>query len=289
VHALGDLRAITAAARREGQTVGFVPTMGALHDGHVALVKVARERAGLVVVSIFVNPTQFGPAEDFQRYPRDLGRDLVACSEAGADVVYAPDVRDVYPEGFATQVRVTGPTTAGLCSPLRPGHFDGVATVVVKLLCRVGPCLAVFGRKDYQQLRVVERLVRDLDLEVEVLGVTTVREPDGLAMSSRNAYLSREERARAVGISRGLSAAWRLVDSAGQPVLASEVKRVAHARIDESVDAVDYLVVCDPDTLEPLTDDAPVGPRVLVAAAARIGATRLIDNVVIGEDPYPSP
>lgn len=284
----GELRARTAAARRRDEVVGIVPTMGALHAGHIELVRVARAHAGLVVVSDFVNPTQFGPGEDFERYPRDLDADVALCAEAGADVVFAPAVEALYPEGAATTVRVGGSLTSELCARQRPGHFDGVATVVAKLLCQVGPSLAVFGRKDYQQLKVVERLVLDLGLDVRVLGVPTVREPDGLAMSSRNAYLSREERRRALGLARGLAAAHRLVRSAGSPPTAGAVRAAARAPVDESFDSVDYVEVCDPDSLVLLADDDPVPARTLVVGAGRLGKTRLIDNTVLGEDSPPA-
>lgn len=281
-----ELRAVAAEARRRSERVGFVPTMGALHRGHLRLVEEARRRAGLVVVSIFVNPTQFGPAEDFERYPRDLDRDLAACAGAGADVVYAPSVEAMYPSGHSTTVHVAG-VTQGLCGRHRPGHFDGVATVVAKLLGQVGPCVALFGRKDYQQLRVIERMVRDLDLEVEVVGVATVREPDGLATSSRNAYLAPADRGRALALVRGLSAAWRLVDGAAAPPSAEAVRLAARAPLERDLDSIDYVEVCDPATLEPLAPDQPVAGPVLVAMAGRLGTTRLIDNLVLREQPDP--
>jgi pantoate--beta-alanine ligase len=283
-----ELRAVTAEARRVGHRVGFVPTMGALHRGHLRLVEEARARAGLVVVSVFVNPTQFGPNEDFERYPRDLERDPAACASAGADVVYAPSVEAMYPLGHSTTVHVAG-LTAGLCGRHRPGHFDGVATVVAKLFGQVGPCVALFGRKDYQQLRVIERMVRDLDFEVEVVGVATVREPDGLAMSSRNAYLAPADRSRALALVSGLSAAWRLVDGrrGAAPPTAEALLLAARARLDRDLDSIDYVEVCDPATLEPLAPDQPVAGPVLVVMAGRLGTTRLIDNLVIPEQPDP--
>jgi len=287
VRELGELREATRSARRQGLVVGFVPTMGYLHEGHLALARVARQRAGFVVVSDFVNPTQFGEGEDLDAYPRDLDADVAKCAAVGVNVVYAPDLASMYAEGSATEVTVGGTLTAGLCSPHRPVHFGGVATIVTKLLGQVGPCVAVFGRKDYQQLQVVKRVVRDLDLEVEVVGVPTVREPDGLALSSRNVYLSPHERGRALALARGLAAAHHLVATKGPTVTAGEVRRVARAPVDEGFDSVDYVDVCDADTLEPLAAESPVGARVLVAGAARLGSTRLIDNVVIGEDPSP--
>ena len=202
-----ELRRACGLARSHGARVGFVPTMGALHEGHIALVRDAKRRAGFVAVSIFVNPTQFGPGEDFARYPRDLESDLAKLASADADAVFAPDSQAMYPDGDQTRVRV-GELAASLCGPFRPGHFEGVATVVTKLFGLVGASVAVFGRKDYQQLAVIRRVVADLFLPVEVVGHPILREPDGLAMSSRNAYLSADERVRALGLSRGLSR-WR--------------------------------------------------------------------------------
>jgi pantoate--beta-alanine ligase len=192
----------------------------------------------------------------------------------------------MYPRGHATTVHVAG-ITEGLCGRHRPGHFDGVATVVAKLFGQVGPCVALFGRKDYQQLRVIERMARDLDLEAEVVGVPTVREPDGLAMSSRNAYLGPADRGRALALVRGLSAAWRLVDGAAAPPTAEAVRAAARAPLDRDLDSVDYVEVCDPVTLEPLASDQPVTAPALVVMAGRLGATRLIDNLVLGEQPDP--
>ncbi len=266
--------------------MGFVPTMGALHRGHLRLIEVARERADLVVVSVFVNPTQFGPSEDFERYPRDLEADREASGSAGADLVYAPAIEAIYPPGFSTEVVVRGPSR-GLCGACRPGHFAGVATVVTKLFNQVGPCCAVFGRKDYQQLKVIERMVRDLDLEVEVVGVPTVREPDGLALSSRNAYLDRDQRRRALSLIRGLSAAAAIFARGGGGVVAGELRRAARGPMEEDFDRVDYVEVCHPETVEVLDDGAAIGDRALVAAAGWLGATRLIDNLVLGEDSAP--
>jgi len=197
------LREELQQARSRGQTVGLVPTMGALHDGHLHLVEKARERAGYVVVSIFVNPTQFGPTEDLARYPRDEGRDLAKCRDAKVDLVFAPAPPEMYPPGDATRVHVTALGDA-LCGPFRPGHFEGVATVVAKLFALASPCVAVFGRKDYQQLKIIERMACDLRFDVAIVGVTTVRDSDGVAWSTRNAYLSSAERARARAVPRAL-------------------------------------------------------------------------------------
>ena len=276
------VRARCDEARSLGRRVAFVPTMGALHAGHLRLVEVARGLGDLVVVSVFVNPTQFGPGEDFDRYPRDLAGDAAKVESRGADLVFAPTVAAMYPKGARTRVSVSG-LTAGLCGAHRPGHFDGVATIVAKLFNVVGPCAAVFGRKDYQQLQVVTRLAADLDMPVEIVGVPTVREADGLAMSSRNAYLSPDERRRGLSIARGLSAAHQLFRGGERD--AGALRRAVAARVDESADAVDYVTVADPASLQELT--AEVGDRALIAVAARFGKTRLIDNTVLGEDEPP--
>ena len=263
--------------------MAFVPTMGALHEGHLSLAREARRRADFVVCSIFVNPTQFGPNEDFGRYPRDLEGD-VAKLGALVDLVFAPQVEEMYPAGERTRVRVEG-LTEHLCGPHRPGHFDGVTTVVAKLFSAVGPSVAVFGKKDYQQLAVLRRMARDLLMPVEVVGHPTVREPDGLAMSSRNAYLSAEERARALTLSEGLSAASRAF-AAGERS-SGVLRGLALAPVAAVATSIDYVTVADADALVPFADEARVPERAVVAVACRVGATRLIDNVVLGEDPDP--
>lgn len=271
-------------ARRDGHRVGLVPTMGSLHEGHVALIAEAGRHATFVAVSIFVNPTQFGPGEDFAAYPRMLDRDRVTCTRAGASCLFAPSAAEMYPQGESTRVRVEK-LSETLCGVSRPKHFEGVATVVAKLLILAGPCVAVFGRKDYQQLRVVERMVGDLLLPVEVIGHPTVREPDGLAMSSRNAYLSLEHRARAAHIPVALSEAVGAFESGQRD--ASTVRDLVRARIERVVDSIDYVELADPATLEPYGESAVIGDRVLLALAVRIGPARLIDNVVLGEDRAP--
>jgi pantoate--beta-alanine ligase len=280
-----DFRAACDAARHGTQRpVGFVPTMGALHEGHLALVREAKRRVPFVAVSIFVNPTQFGPNEDFSRYPRDLAGDVAKLAGVGADLVFAPEAGAMYPQGEQTRVSV-GALAAPLCGRFRPGHFEGVATVVAKLFALVGPSVAVFGKKDYQQLAILRRVAVDLFFPVEVVGHPIVREKDGLAMSSRNAYLSPEERARALGLSRGLGAAWRAF--AGGERGAGVLRRAARAEVERAADSIDYVEVTDADSLAPHDDGATVGARALVAIACRIGKTRLIDNVVLGEDPVP--
>ncbi len=271
-------------ARRITGRVGLVPTMGALHEGHLSLVRVAKERAGFAAATIFVNPTQFGPAEDLARYPRDLDADREKLARAGCDVLFAPSVDEMYPRGEATRVRVDR-LSRGLCGASRPGHFEGVATVVSKLFAIAGPSIAVFGKKDYQQLQIIRRLATDLLFPVEIVGVATVREPDGLAMSSRNAYLSPQDRTRALGLVRGLRAACDRF-AAGER-RAEVLAEACRAEVTTAADAVDYVTLADPDDLGELTGDATVGARALVAIACRVGATRLIDNTVLGEDLRP--
>jgi pantoate--beta-alanine ligase len=278
-------RAACDEARARGARIGLVPTMGALHEGHLALVREARKHASFVAVSIFVNPTQFGPNEDFSRYPRDLQGDVAKLATAGADAVFAPDARAMYPDGDQTRVRV-GSLADPLCGAFRPGHFEGVATVVSKLFALVGPSVAVFGKKDYQQLAILRRIARDLFFPITVVGFPIVREKDGLAMSSRNAYLTADQRARALGLSRGLGAAWRAFGAGERD--AGALRQLVRAKVDEVADSIDYVEITDADDLAPLTPGSRIGSRALVAIACRIGATRLIDNVVLGEDPDPS-
>ena len=276
----GEARAACDAARARGQRVGLVPTMGALHEGHIALVREARRHADFVMCSVFVNPTQFGPNEDFARYPRDLDGDVKKLE--GASAVFAPEVTAMYPAGDETRVNV-GPLAAHLCGPHRPGHFEGVATVVTKLFAITGPCTAVFGKKDYQQLAILRRVATDLFLPVSVVGHPIVREADGLALSSRNAYLSTEERARALGLSRGLSAAARAFVAGERR--AGALRALARGEVEPAATSIDYVTIADADALVPFPDTAQVGERAVIAIACRIGATRLIDNLVLGEDP----
>jgi pantoate--beta-alanine ligase len=258
--------------------------MGALHAGHLALVGEARRRAGCVAVTIFVNPTQFGPGEDFDRYPRDLEADASKCEEAGASLVFAPETSAMYPPAEETRVRV-GRTAEPLCGAHRPGHFEGVTTVVTKLFALAGPCTAVFGRKDYQQLKVIERMVADLFLPVAVVGFPIVREADGLALSSRNAYLSPAEREAARAVPEALTALVRAhrAGTRGAGALAGVLRETLAPR----VNSIDYADVADATTLRVLDAAEQVGARALAAVAVRVGKTRLIDNVVLGEDPAP--
>jgi pantoate--beta-alanine ligase len=273
VRTVAVLRSAVAIWRKAGERVGLVPTMGALHEGHLTLVRAARATCRRAVVSIFVNPTQFGPDADFDRYPRDLDGDLAKLADVGTHLVFAPDVAEMYPQGFATTVTVAG-LTDGLCGPFRPGHFAGVATVVSKLLNQAGPDAAFFGEKDFQQLQVVRRLARDLDIATEIVGVPTVREAGGLAMSSRNVYLSATERAQAAMIYRVLAAAARdlKAGAASGDVIARGKAELAKA----GFDPIDYVEVVDADTLKAIPR---ANGNARVAIAAWLGKTRLIDNI----------
>lgn len=273
-----ELRAELAGCRRDGGAIGLVPTMGYLHGGHVSLLRAARAECDVVVMSLFVNPTQFRPGEDLERYPRDEERDLRLAAEAGVDLVYAPDAAAVYPDGFATQVEVVGPLTEVLeADPARRGseHFRGVTTVVAKLFNAVGPDVAYFGQKDAQQAAVLRRMARDLDFPVRIEVLPTVREDDGLAMSSRNSYLEPADRARAAALWRALEAVERgaLEGSLGSGLQAGR-RELAAAAIEP-----EYLEARDAESFEPVTELAE--RPLLIAVAARVGAARLIDNVLI--------
>lgn len=273
---VAQLRQKIAGWRTEGARVALVPTMGALHDGHLSLVELARKHADKIIVSIFVNPTQFGPNEDFDRYPRPLAQDLALLQTVHADLAWTPDVAAMYPDGFATSISIRGPANAGLDDAHRPGHFDGVATVVSKLLLQTGADVAVFGEKDYQQLQVIHQMVRDLNIPVQIIGAPTRREIDGLALSSRNIYLSPENRAVAPAIARVLSeSAERL--RAGET--ASEVTADGASILAAEGFSVDYLVARHASTLADIATLADGPIRLLVAA--RLGATRLIDNLAV--------
>jgi pantoate--beta-alanine ligase len=272
------LHALCEDARKRGRRVGFVPTMGALHDGHLSLVDAARGAgADFVVMSIFVNPLQFGPNEDFSKYPRTFDQDLALCRSRKVDAVYVPDGRAMYPAGFQTHVEVSE-LTKRFEGEARPTHFRGVTTVVLKLFAAVGPCVAAFGRKDYQQWRVIDRMARDLDLPVEVLGCPIAREPDGLAMSSRNRYLDPGQRSRATAIHRGLNAAEEAYRAGERDP--SQLEAIARAVIEPSFDAIDYVTLADAENLAP--PSTPLDRPAVMLVVARLGATRLLDNRVIG-------
>jgi pantoate--beta-alanine ligase len=280
VRGVGELRAALVPARRAGQTIGLVPTMGFLHDGHASLLRAARAECDVVVMSLFVNPTQFGPNEDLDRYPRDEERDLRVAAEAGVDLVFAPTVEEMYPDGAATTVEVSGNLTSVLDGdPARRGaaHFRGVTTIVAKLFNIVGPDVAFFGQKDAQQAAVIKRMARDLSFPLRVEVMPTVREEDGLAMSSRNVYLEPADRLRAVAISRALAAAEQqalALDSLDAGLAAARIELAAAAIEPE------YLEARDAETLEP-AEHLRAGRPVLIAVAAQVGGARLIDNVLV--------
>jgi len=276
----GEMQVLARAWREVGVKIALVPTMGYFHAGHVSLMEYGRQGADRLVVSLFVNPAQFGPNEDLSRYPRDLERDKQTAREAGVDVLYTPAPPDIYPEGYQTYVAVEQ-LSQGLCGASRPGHFRGVATVVLKLFNQVLPHLAVFGEKDYQQLAVIKRLVADLDLAVQVVGRPIVREADGLALSSRNTYLSPEERQSALGLSRGLQAARRLAskgEKSGEKILAA-VRQLIEGTPGVRID---YLALVHPETL---AETATLQGEARLALAVWVGRTRLIDNTLVKEAP----
>jgi pantoate--beta-alanine ligase len=284
VRTVAELRAALAARRTAGQSVGLVPTMGYFHDGHLALMRAAREACDCVVVSLFVNPTQFGPGEDLDAYPRDESRDAELAAAAGADLLFAPPVDEVYPDGFATTVSVDGVSEV-LCGDVERrgrGHFDGVTTVVAKLFNMVGPDVAYFGQKDAQQVVVIERMVRDLDVPVRIETVPTVREADGLALSSRNAYLEPAERDRATALHRALKAAERAVASGD--VSAAAVLAAARGELDAAGIEPEYLELRSTTDLSPVER---VNGSTLLAVAARVGRARLIDNTVLRQGASP--
>ena len=274
VHTIPDLRAAVARARQAGQAIGFVPTMGCLHAGHLSLIRRAKSEAGFVVVSIFVNPTQFGPDEDFSRYPRTFEEDRRGCEAAGADLIFAPSAPDFYPAGASTWVDVEG-VSANLCGEFRPGHFRGVATVVAMLFNAAQADVAVFGRKDLQQLAVIRRMVRDLHIPVRIVAHETVRDPNGVAMSSRNRYLSGEQLTQATAIPAAMAAAKALAQAGVTDA----------ARLREAAQAVlaaqpalkpQYCEIVDLDSMAPVA--STMGLRCAIAIACHLGTTRLIDN-----------
>jgi pantoate--beta-alanine ligase len=262
------------ALKRRGKKIAFVPTMGYLHEGHLSLMRTARRKGDVLVVSIFVNPAQFGPREDFSRYPRDLRRDLALCRRAGADVVFAPAVKSMYPEGYSTYVEETR-LSRGLCGERRPGHFRGVATVVLKLFAIVQPDLAVFGLKDFQQSRIIRKMASDLNLPVTILAAPTVREKDGLAMSSRNTFLNPSERKEALCLRRALLQARRMARAGERE--ARKIRAAMRRIVEREPSArIDYLEIVDGEDLRPVRR---IEPGAMAALAVFIGKTRLIDNI----------
>jgi pantoate--beta-alanine ligase len=270
------VREAVAQARSADRFIGLVPTMGALHEGHASLLRAARRESGFVVATIFVNPTQFGPQEDFSRYPRSLDQDLAICEREETNVIFAPDVPTIYPPSFCTFVEVEG-LQDGLCGASRPGHFRGVATVVLKLLHIVQPDFAYFGQKDAQQLRIIQQMVHDLNVPVRVRACPIIREPDGLALSSRNSYLDPDQRQRATVLHRSLEAARGLIQNGERN--GEHVRRTVASMIESTPGAeLDYAEVVDAVTLRPL---ARLQGDVLIAVAVKFGATRLIDNLTL--------
>ena len=274
---IAEMQKIANDLRQQGKSIGFVPTMGYLHEGHLSLMKCARKENDVVVISIFVNPTQFVPGEDYERYPRDEEGDIKKAKEVGVDIVFIPDVKDMYPDGYSTYVEEKV-LSAGLCGARRPGHFKGVTTIVAKLFNIVKPHRAYFGKKDYQQLRVIERMARDLNFDIEIIGCPIVREPDGLAMSSRNVYLSQEERKSALCLYKSLLLAQNMIKNGERnPEIikkAMEEFILKHPHVKK----IDYIEIVDKYTLKPV--DKLRGNE-LIALAVFVGPARLIDNMEV--------
>jgi len=275
-----EMQSFSETLRNQGKIVTFVPTMGYFHEGHLNLMREGRKRGGCVVVSIYVNPTQFGPNEDFEQYPRDFERDLAMAQSVGVDVIYYPSNQEMYPPNYQTYITVEG-VTDNLCGLSRPGHFRGVATVCAKLFNAVKPHIAVFGKKDFQQLATIKRMVQDLNLDLEVVGMATTREPDGLAMSSRNIYLKAEERKSALSLSRSLKMARELYEQ-GERDAATIITKVKNHIESNPYTKIDYAQICDTTTMK---DVARLEGECVIALAVRVGKTRLIDNYVFGEEP----
>jgi pantoate--beta-alanine ligase len=277
VNTIAGMKAAAIEARSKGKTIGFVPTMGYLHEGHLSLVRESRKSADVTVVSLFVNPLQFGPQEDFRRYPRDPERDAALLEKEGVDILFLPENREMYPEGYRTSVEVAG-LQDKLCGRSRPGHFRGVATVVLKLFNIVRPDYAFFGQKDAQQVVILQKMVQDLNADMEIRAMPIIREPDGLAMSSRNAYLSAEERRAALVLSSSLGEARRMFEN-GERAAGPIRERLSSAIAAESLARIDYVEIVDPSSLEPVER---IDGEALVALAVYIGKTRLIDNEILG-------
>lgn len=276
IHNISSMQAFSERKRMEGMLIGLVPTMGALHEGHLSLIREAKRQTDIIIVSIFVNPTQFGPHEDYSSYPRDLKGDTEKVKSAGGDIIFAPSSEEMYPHGYLTYVNVEG-VTEPLCGLSRPGHFRGVATVVTKLFNIVKPHKAFFGQKDYQQSVVIKRMVKDLNIDIDIVLLPTVREPDGLAMSSRNSYLSEEERKAATILYKSLMTASEMVKDGKRDVkrIYFEIKRMIEK---EPLAVIDYIAITDPETLQNINE---IEEKALIALSVRIGRTRLIDNILI--------
>ena len=276
IETVGMMQEKAEQIRLSGKKIGLFPTLGFLHEGHLELIRQGRKRADILVMSLFVNPTQFGPNEDFDKYPRDIEGDIKKAREEGTDIVFLPPPKEMYPEGFQSMVNVEK-ITGFLCGKSRPGHFEGVATVVAKLFNIVKPHFALFGQKDFQQLTVIKRMVKDLNFDIEIIQVPTVREPDGLAMSSRNKYLNPEERKSALCLKKAMDMA---VNMAGKGESHSEkiVASLEQLILSFPFTSIDYINICDPETLE---DIDILKDKSLLALAVRVGGTRLIDNCLI--------
>jgi len=278
IHDVAEMQTTASRLRSAGKKIGVVPTMGFLHEGHLSLIRIARQRADAVITTIFVNPTQFGPAEDFSRYPRDFERDSALASGAGSDYIFAPETHAMYPEGFATFIDV-GRLTTALEGKSRPGHFRGVATIVAKLFHLTIPHVAVFGQKDAQQVVVVRQMVRDLHFDVDLIVGPIVREPDGLAMSSRNTYLTKDQRKEAPVLHRSLTMAAELIRK-GERSCEKVIRSMSHLISSASSGVIDYISIADGATLEEMEFCADGRPT-LISLAVRFGSTRLIDNTTI--------
>ena len=272
---VSDLREYVKKAKRGGKTIGFVPTMGYFHQGHLSLMQKARKVCDEVIISVFVNPLQFGPNEDLKDYPQDLGEDLKKAKKVGVDLVFAPQVEEMYPESFSTYVEVSGSLVSTLCGRSRPFFFKGVNTVVAKLFELVRPDKAFFGQKDYQQLKVIEKMVKELNMDIEIVSLPIVREKDGLALSSRNTYLNKEERKRALVLYNSLSLAKELIESGRKN--AEEIRKEMEGIIKPKGE-IDYIAIANPETLKEVEG---IKGKVLVALAVKIGKARLIDNMII--------
>ena len=278
ITSVAEMQAFSEACRKQGKTIAFVPTMGYLHQGHAHLMQEGRKLGDVLIVSIFVNPTQFGPGEDFEKYPRDWDRDAQLCASAGVDVIFAPTAKEMYPQGYQTSITVSQ-VSQNLCGVSRPTHFQGVATVVAKLFNCTKPHVALFGEKDFQQLVVIKRMVKDLNMDIKIIGVPTVREQGGLAMSSRNTYLSVDERISALSLSQGLARARELFQQGERSaqVLIVTVREIIEK---ETCATVDYIKVCDIETLQ---DIDVISQPAVMALAVKIGKARLIDNIDLKE------
>jgi pantoate--beta-alanine ligase len=279
IETVDKMHARSEGIRLSGKKIGLFPTLGFLHEGHLELIRQVKKRSDFVVMSLFVNPIQFGPNEDFEKYPRDTEGDLKKAKGEGVDMAFMPSVQEMYPHGFQSVVRVDN-ITKYLCGKSRPGHFEGVTTVVAKLFNIIKPHIAVFGQKDFQQLAVIRRMVKDLDMDIEIVGVPTFREPDGLAMSSRNKYLNQEERKSALSLKKAMDMAIKMAEQ-GERESKKIIASISELILSFPFTNIDYINICDPDTLE---DISLLKEKSLLAMAVRVGSTRLIDNCLINID-----